>query len=117
MNKFNIEKSLPFSFSNTTLLTMLGLLLIAMLSMSHAHSAWFERLIPKGETYTVEAVDRDVAFVIDDFIYDARQFCYMAVGDRVVFFEGRYGIDYRATVYNLDANERCELLLRDRVEG
>ena len=36
-------------------------------------------------------------------------------GDRVVFFEGRHGIDYRATVYDLDSRERCELLLRGRL--
>ncbi|MFT5119358.1 MAG: hypothetical protein ACI9ST_000530 [Psychrobacter glaciei] len=92
-----------------------ALLLISVLSTNTAHSAWFERLIPEGQTYTVREIDRDLAFVIDGFIYDARTSCFLAVGDRVVFFEGRHGIDYRATVYDLDARERCELLLRKRL--
>lgn len=90
------------------------LVVISLASLNRAHSAWFERLIPEGETYSVSEIDRDVAFVIDGYIYDARKFCYMAVGDRVVFFAGRHGIDYRATVYNLDSSERCEVLLRGR---
>ncbi len=116
MNKFNIEKSAWSLSSNNRLLTIVGLFLIGMLSINSAHSAWFERLIPQDETYTVSAIDRDVAFVIEGFIYDARRFCYMAVGDRVVYLAGRHGLDYRATVYNLDSNERCDLLLRDRVQ-
>ena len=91
------------------------LLLISVLSINAAHSAWFERLIPQGETYTVREIDRDLAFVIDGFIYDARTSCFLAVGDRVIFFEGRHGIDYRATVYDLDSRERCEVLLRNKV--
>ena len=91
------------------------LLLISVLSTNAAHSAWFERLIPQGETYTVREIDRDLAFVIDGFIYDARTSCFLAVGDRVIFFEGRHGIDYRATVYDLDSRERCEVLLRNKV--
>ena len=91
------------------------LLLISVLSINAAHSAWFERLIPQGETYTVREIDRDLAFVIDGFIYDARTSCFLAVGDRVIFFEGRHGIDYRATVYDLDSRERCEVLLRRRL--
>lgn len=91
------------------------LLLISVLSTNVAHSAWFERLIPQGETYTVREIDRDLAFVIDGFIYDARTSCFLAVGDRVIFFEGRHGIDYRATVYDLDSRERCEVLLRRRL--
>ena len=91
------------------------LLLISVLSINVAHSAWFERLIPQGETYTVREIDRDLAFVIDGFIYDARTSCFLAVGDRVIFFEGRHGIDYRATVYDLDSRERCEVLLRRRL--
>ena len=91
------------------------LLLISVLSTNAAHSAWFERLIPQGETYTVREIDRDLAFVIDGFIYDARTSCFLAVGDRVIFFEGRHGIDYRATVYDLDSRERCEVLLRRRL--
>lgn len=91
------------------------LLLISVLSTNVAHSAWFERLIPQGETYTVREIDRDLAFVIDGFIYDARTSCFLAVGDRVIFFEGRHGIDYRATVYDLDSRERCEVLLRNKV--
>lgn len=91
------------------------LLLISVLSTNPAHSAWFERLIPQGETYTVREIDRDLAFVIDGFIYDARTSCFLAVGDRVIFFEGRHGIDYRATVYDLDSRERCEVLLRNKV--
>lgn len=93
-----------------------GALMLGVLTAQSAYAGWFDRLVPKGETYRVTEIDRDLAFVIDDFIYDARKFCYLAVGDRVVFFEGRHGIDYRATVYNLDSNERCELLLRDRVQ-
>ena len=89
--------------------------LTSMLTTTAAHSAWFEGLIPEGETYTVSEIDRDQAFVIDGFIYDARKSCFLAVGDRVIFFEGRHGIDYRATVYDLDARERCELLLRKKV--
>ena len=88
-------------------------LLFAITSISHA--GLLERLIPQGETYTVTAVDRDVAFIIDGYIYDARQFCYMVVGDKVVFLPGRHGIDYRATVYNLDGHEQCDVLLRERV--
>ena len=91
------------------------LLIMTVLTINTAHSAWFERLIPQGETYTVSEIDRDLAFVIDGFIYDARNSCFLAVGDRVVFFEGRHGIDYRATIYDLDSRERCELLLRSRL--
>ena len=91
------------------------LLLISVLGTNAAHSAWFERLIPQGETYTVREIDRDLAFVIDGFIYDARTSCFLAVGDRVVFFEGRHGIDYRATIYDLDSRERCNVLLRRRL--
>ncbi|WP_439276245.1 hypothetical protein [Psychrobacter sp. 1U2] len=94
---------------------LLALLLISVLSTNTAHSAWFERLIPQGESYTVRETDRDLAFVIDGFIYDARTSCFLAVGDRVIFFEGRHGIDYRATIYDLDSRERCQLLLRGRL--
>ncbi|WP_201585311.1 hypothetical protein [Psychrobacter sp. HII-4] len=90
-------------------------LFISVLSTTAAYGVWFERFIPQGETYTVREIDRDLAFVIDGFIYDARTSCFLAVGDRVVFFEGRHGIDYRATVYDLDSRERCELLLRGRL--
>ncbi|MGP5408280.1 hypothetical protein ACTXLW_11850 [Psychrobacter celer] len=90
-------------------------LLISVLSTTAAYGAWFERFIPQGETYTVREIDRDLSFVIDGFIYDARTSCFLAVEDRVVFFEGRHGIDYRATVYDLDSRERCELLLRGRL--
>ena len=90
-----------------------GCLLLTITSTSHA--GLFDRLIPQGEQHTVTAVDRDVALIIDGYIYDARQFCYMVVGDKVVFFDGRHGIDYRATVYNLDGHEQCDLLLRERV--
>ena len=90
-------------------------LLTSMLTTTAAHSAWFDKLIPEGEMYTVSEIDRDQAFVIDGFIYDARKSCFLAVGDRVVFFEGRHGIDYRATIYDLDSRERCELLLRKRL--
>lgn len=82
-----------------------------------SYAGWFDRIVPQGETHTVTAIDRDVAFLIDGYIYDARKFCYMAVGDRVVFFEGRHGIDYYATLYNLDGKERCEVLLRGRYYG
>ena len=96
------------------LTTLSGCLLFTITSISHA--GLLERLIPQGETHTVTAVDRDVAFIIDGYIYDARQFCYMVVGDKVVFLAGRHGIDYRATVYNLDGHEQCDVLLRERVE-
>ncbi|MBO1531040.1 hypothetical protein J3492_07400 [Psychrobacter sp. F1192] len=101
------------SFNPMILITVL--LTLSVLSPSAAHSAWFERLIPQGEIYTVSETDRDLAFVIDGFIYDARTSCFLAVGDRVVFFEGRHGIDYRATIYALDSRERCQLLLRGRL--
>ena len=116
----NILNSISLAGSTVTMslksICMISvLLLISVLSTNAAHSAWFERLIPQGETYTVREVDRDLAFVIDGFIYDARTSCFLAVGDRVIFFEGRHGIDYRATVYDLDSRERCEVLLRRRL--
>ena len=104
-----------FTMSLKNIFMISVLLLISVLSTNAAHSAWFERLIPQGETYTVREIDRDLAFVIDGFIYDARTSCFLAVGDRVIFFEGRHGIDYRATVYDLDSRERCEVLLRNKV--
>lgn len=104
-----------FTMSLKSIFVILVLLLISVLSTNVAHSAWFERLIPQGETYTIREIDRDLAFVIDGFIYDARTSCFLAVGDRVIFFEGRHGIDYRATVYDLDSRERCEVLLRNKV--
>ena len=94
---------------------MISTLLLSGLIANVAHSAWFESLVPQGETYTVREIDRDLAFVIDGFIYDARTSCFLVVGDRVVFFEGRHGIDYRATIYDLDSRERCEVLLRRRL--
>ena len=114
MDRVTTDKSASVWSSKAIILT-LGLVLAGIFSSNSAYSAWFERLVPKGETYIVKEVDRDAAFVINDFIYDARQFCYLSVGDKVVFFEGRYGIDYRATIYDLDSRERCELLLRDEV--
>ncbi|MGP5371500.1 hypothetical protein ACTXLO_00145 [Psychrobacter alimentarius] len=96
-------------------ITMSAMLTVGALATPVAHSAWFENLVPQGETYTVREIDRDLAFVIDGFIYDARTSCFLAVGDRVVFFEGRHGIDYRATIYDLDSRERCEVLLRRRL--
>ncbi|MDN3397820.1 hypothetical protein QL919_03650 [Psychrobacter sp. APC 3426] len=114
INKISLAGStLMMSLKNALMIS--ALLLISVLSTNAAHSAWFERLIPQGETYTVREIDRDLAFVIDGFIYDARTSCFLAVGDRVVFFEGRHGIDYRATIYDLDSRERCELLLRKRL--
>ena len=98
-----------------SILIISALVLFSVLTTTVAYSAWFERLIPQGETYTVREIDRDLAFVIDGFIYDARTSCFLAVGDRVVFFEGRHGIDYRATIYDLDSRERCNLLLRGRL--
>ncbi|WP_351118973.1 hypothetical protein [Psychrobacter sp. SMN/5/1215-MNA-CIBAN-0208] len=118
-NKNNINKislaGSTFTMSLTSMLMISALLLTSVLSTNAAHSAWFERLIPQGETYTVREIDRDLAFVIDGFIYDARTSCFLAVGDRVIFFEGRHGIDYRATIYDLDSRERCNLLLRGRL--
>ena len=111
----NIVAGSTFTMSLKNAFMILALVLISVLSTNTAHSAWFERLIPQGETYTVREIDRDLAFAIDGFIYDARTSCFLAVGDRVVFFEGRHGIDYRATIYDLDSRERCELLLRRRL--
>ncbi|WP_201552164.1 hypothetical protein [Psychrobacter immobilis] len=116
----NILNSISLAGSTVTMslksiFVILVLLLISVLSTNVAYSAWFEQLIPQGETYTVREIDRDLAFVIDGFIYDARTSCFLAVGDRVIFFEGRHGIDYRATVYDLDSRERCEVLLRRRL--
>ena len=90
---------------------------LTMLMASQAQAAWLDKLVPAGETYTVTATDRDVAFLINDYIYDARKFCYLNAGDRVVFFEGRHGIDYYATLYDLDTRERCQVLLRGRYYG
>lgn len=118
-NKNNINKvslaGSDFTMSLKSMLMMSALLFTSVLTTNVAHSAWFERLIPQGETYTVQEIDRDLAFVIDGFIYDARTSCFLAVGDRVIFFEGRHGIDYRATIYDLDSRERCNLLLRGRL--
>ena len=114
LNSISLAGS-TFTMSLKSIFVILVLLLISVLSTNAAHSAWFERLIPQGETYTVREIDRDLAFVIDGFIYDARTSCFLAVGDRVIFFEGRHGIDYRATVYDLDSRERCDLLLRGRL--
>ena len=114
LNKVSLAGA-NFTISFKSAFMVSALLLISVLSTNAAHSAWFERLIPQGETYTVREIDRDLAFVIDGFIYDARTSCFLAVGDRVIFFEGRHGIDYRATVYDLDSRERCEVLLRRRL--
>ena len=114
LNRISLAGS-TFTMSLKSIFVISVLLLISVLSTNAAHSAWFERLIPQGETYTVREIDRDLAFVIDGFIYDARTSCFLAVGDRVIFFEGRHGIDYRATVYDLDSRERCEVLLRNKV--
>lgn len=114
LNRISLAGS-TFTMSSKSIFVISVLLLISVLSTNAAHSAWFERLIPQGETYTVREIDRDLAFVIDGFIYDARTSCFLAVGDRVIFFEGRHGIDYRATVYDLDSRERCEVLLRNKV--
>ena len=114
LNRINLAGS-TVTMSLKSIFVISALLLISVLSTNAAHSAWFERLIPQGETYTVREIDRDLAFVIDGFIYDARTSCFLAVGDRVIFFEGRHGIDYRATVYDLDSRERCEVLLRRRL--
>ncbi|MFK3991067.1 MULTISPECIES: hypothetical protein [unclassified Psychrobacter] len=114
LNSISLAGS-AFTMSLKSICMISALLLISVLSTNAAHSAWFEQLIPQGETYTVREIDRDLAFVIDGFIYDARTSCFLAVGDRVIFFEGRHGIDYRATVYDLDSRERCDLLLRGRL--
>ena len=114
LNKISLAGA-TFATPLKSIFMISALLLISVLSTNAAHSAWFERLIPQGETYTVREIDRDLAFVIDGFIYDARTSCFLAVGDRVVFFEGRHGIDYRATIYDLDSRERCNLLLRGRL--
>ena len=113
-NKISVNELSRLRLSKNILVAWL-LLITSILANTTAHSAWFERLIPQGETYTVREIDRDLAFVIDGFIYDARTSCFLAVGDRVIFFEGRHGIDYRATIYDLDSRERCNLLLRGRL--
>jgi len=113
-NKISINELSRLRLPKNILVAWL-LLTTSGLANTTAHSAWFERLIPQGETYTVREIDRDLAFVIDGFIYDARTSCFLAVGDRVIFFEGRHGIDYRATIYDLDSRERCNLLLRGRL--
>ena len=113
-NKISVKKPIRLLLPKNILVAWL-LLTTSILATTAAHSAWFERLIPQGETYTVREIDRDLAFVIDGFIYDARTSCFLAVGDRVIFFEGRHGIDYRATIYDLDSRERCNLLLRGRL--
>ena len=116
MNRFTTDELMS---SRTGMLILLGLT-IAFLSINSAHSAWFERSLLSDNTvkdniHTVKDVDRDEMFVIDDFIYDARQSCYLSVGDQVVFSKGQYGVDYRATIYDLNYREPCELLLRDPV--
>ncbi|MGE6441605.1 hypothetical protein ACQKC9_08590 [Psychrobacter sp. NPDC078409] len=113
-NKISVNELSRLRLPKNILVAWL-LLTTSVLANTTAHSAWFERLIPQGETYTVREIDRDLAFVIDGFIYDARTSCFLAVGDRVIFFEGRHGIDYRATIYDLDSRERCNLLLRGRL--
>ncbi|MGO2279283.1 MULTISPECIES: hypothetical protein [unclassified Psychrobacter] len=113
-NKISVTKPNRFLLPSNISAVWL-LLTISVLANTTAHSAWFERLVPQSETYTVREIDRDLAFVIDGFIYDARTSCFLAVGDRVIFFEGRHGIDYRATIYDLDSRERCDLLLRGRL--
>ncbi|WP_299189283.1 hypothetical protein [uncultured Psychrobacter sp.] len=114
VNKSSLASS-TFTMSLKRAFILSALMLVSVLSTNAAHSAWFERLIPQGESYTVSEIDRDLAFVIDGFIYDARTSCFLAVSDRVIFFEGRHGIDYRATIYDLDSRERCQLLLRGRL--
>lgn len=109
-----LEKTSPFSAIRSAIKVIPLVATMIFGSIVPSQAAWFEKIIPAGETHTVRATDRDVAFLIDGYIYDARKFCYMVAGDRVVFFEGRYGLDYRATVYDLDSKERCELLLRER---
>ena len=113
-NKISVNELSRLRLPKNILVAWL-LLTTSVLANTTAHSAWFERLIPQGETYTVREIDRDLAFVIDGFIYDARTSCFLAVGDRVIFFEGRHSIDYRATIYDLDSRERCNLLLRGRL--
>lgn len=117
MNKLTTDELMSFR----TAMLILSLLLIAFMSINSAHSAWFGRSLlgnnntAKEDTYTIKSVDRDEIFIIDGFIYDARQSCYLSVGDQVVFSEGQYGVDYYATIYDLNSREPCELLLRDPV--
>lgn len=113
-NKISITKQIR-SLASKKIRIALLLLTTSIFTSMAAHSAWFEKLIPQGETYTVREIDRDLAFVIDGFIYDARTSCFLAMGDRVIFFEGRHGIDYRATIYDLDSRERCNVLLRGQL--
>lgn len=78
--------------------------------------AWLERLMPKGEYHSVTAIDRDIAFLIEGYLYDARDSCFMQPGDKLVFLNGRHGLDYRVKVYNLTGKEQCDLLLRGRYQ-
>lgn len=95
--------------------SLFGFMLAAMLITQPAQ-AWLERMVPKSESHTVTAVDRDIAFVIDGYVYDARTSCFMLTGDRLVFLSGRHGLDYRAKVYNLTGKDQCDLLLRGRYQ-
>lgn len=117
MNRLNASQSIsPLeNCLSAKMIIMLGLLLLGMMSASHAHSAWFDNFVAQEATYKVKESDGEETFTISDYIYDARSSCELAVGDRVMFSEGRYGIDYRATVYSMNSQQRCELLLRDPV--
>ncbi len=117
MDRFITSKQASFRI----VMLMLGGLILSVVSANSAHSAWFERLLlnnndtAQEDTYKVKDAERNEIFVIDDFIYDARETCYLSVGDKVMFFEGQYGVDYYATVYDLNSAAYCELLLRDPV--
>ena len=100
---------------SSSAMLILSALLMMIVTINSAHSAWFDRFLPKDDSYTVKDVEGDDVFVINNFIYDARQSCDLAVGDKVIFAESEYGIDYRATIYNLNSAAYCELLLRDPV--
>ena len=122
MSKFITNQSFSFLLNGVQAkaVVILGLIIMSMMSTSHAYGAWYERFMVKddtyqNETYKVKEADGDEVFVIDNYIYDARSFCQLSVGDQVFFAEGRHGVDYRATVYNLKSQQRCELLLRDPV--
>ena len=91
-NKISSVKKPSYVLIPKNILAAWLLLTTSILANTTAHSAWFERLIPQGETYTVREIDRDLAFVIDGFIYDARTSCFLAVGDRVIFFEGLHQV-------------------------
>ncbi|MFC6204825.1 MULTISPECIES: hypothetical protein [Psychrobacter] len=110
-----ITDNIGSAWWSKSVILLLSALLLMVMSINSAHSAWFQRLLPKDDAYIVKDVEGDEVFVINNFIYDARQTCNLTVGDKVIFADSEYGVDYRATIYNLNSATYCELLLRDPV--